>query len=252
MTQQQVDMSVLTKLSAVMNTIHHIRSELDRLEKKGGDSTKFNLSAAASREALQHLCEITAARIVFIDLCHVIYDSLYIRNGPTMVRTGPLIIQLDLVLEKISNSLHSRVRNRAITALMKTCFEGFLLVLLAGGPGRKFSVVDFKFLEEDFMAIRNLFLADGDGLPEEVVEKAGKKVRDVLSLFGEETETLILRFRERMEAESRGERKRIRIPVTTGRWCSKEANTLLRVLCHRDDEVASKFLKKTFGLPKHL
>lgn len=29
-----------------------------------------------------------------------------------------------------------------------------------------------------------------------------------------------------------------------------DACTVLRVLCHRDDEAASRFLKKTFELPK--
>ncbi|ONK79557.1 uncharacterized protein A4U43_C01F7590 [Asparagus officinalis] len=43
---------------------------------------------------------------------------------------------------------------------------------------------------------------------------------------------------------------RVLMPPTTGRWNRSDPNTVLRVLCHRNDEVASWFLKKTFQLPK--
>jgi hypothetical protein len=38
------------------------------------------------------------------------------------------------------------------------------------------------------------------------------------------------------------------VPPTSRRWDAADPNTILRVLCHRDDEVASQFLKRTFQL----
>uniref|UniRef100_A0A0D3HEK7 MHD1 domain-containing protein n=1 Tax=Oryza barthii TaxID=65489 RepID=A0A0D3HEK7_9ORYZ len=40
------------------------------------------------------------------------------------------------------------------------------------------------------------------------------------------------------------------VPPTSRRWDAADANTILRVLCHRDDEAASQFLKRTFQLAK--
>ncbi|XP_078428194.1 protein unc-13 homolog [Wolffia australiana] len=249
---QERDTSALTKLCAAINTLHHIRSEVDRLEKRGGVAARLELAVAAGRDETQRLCETLAARIVFVDLRHVFWDGLYIRDGADMTRAGPLIRELDLALEKISSSLHNRVRNRAVTALMKSCLDGFLVVILAGGPRRRFTVGDSTALERDLKAIKELFLAEGDGLPEEVVDKAAKQARDVLSLFGEDSEAVIQRFRRAMEEKYGVVKGKMPMPPTTGRWSSGEPNTLLRVLCHRDDEIASKFLKKTYGLPKKI
>ncbi|CAA7410096.1 unnamed protein product [Spirodela intermedia] len=258
-----VDPSDLAKLCAAMNTLHHIRTELERLEKRSSDSLRksaggelaaarmFELSAAACREGIQQLCEIAAYRIVFHELNHVLWDGLYVREAAA-ARVAPLLKELDLVLEKISSSLHNRVRNRAITSLMKASFEGFLLVLLAGGPSRAFSIGDSQILEDDFRALRELYLADGDGLPEEIVDKAAAQARELLPLFRVDTETLISRFRAAMVAYGGASRSKLQLPPTPGRWSPSDPNTLLRVLCHRNDEPASKFLKKTYGLPKKL
>jgi len=40
------------------------------------------------------------------------------------------------------------------------------------------------------------------------------------------------------------------MPPTTGKWSATDPNTVLRVLCYRGDETASKFLKKTYHLKK--
>ncbi|CAA0817434.1 Protein of unknown function (DUF810 [Striga hermonthica] len=44
--------------------------------------------------------------------------------------------------------------------------------------------------------------------------------------------------------------RKLPMPPTTGRWNRSDPNTILRVLCHRDDRVADQFLKRTFQLPK--
>ncbi|KAL6542635.1 hypothetical protein OROMI_024237 [Orobanche minor] len=131
----------------------------------------------------------------------------------------------------------------------------FLMVLLAGGPTRAFSKQDSPIIEDDFKALKDLFWADGDVLllPEDIIEKFSSLVRDVLPLLRTDTESIVERFR-RLTLESYGSsaKARLPLPATSGQWSSTEPNTLLRVLCYRNDEAESRFLKKTYNLPKKL
>ncbi|KAG0495052.1 hypothetical protein HPP92_006046 [Vanilla planifolia] len=258
----------LLQLCVRMNSIHHIRTELESLEKKvktclrnvecaqaditNGFDRKFELTLTACQEGIQQVCETTAYKVIFGDLSHVLWDSLYCVQASAS-RIDPLLKELDPNLETISTALHDRVRNRAITALMKASFDGFLLVLLAGGPSRSFTRQDSHLLEDDFKALKDLFLADGDGLPEELVEKAATQWKSILPLFQSDTGSLIERFK-RLMAETHGvaSKSRYPLPPTSGHWSPNDANTVLRVLCYRNDEAASKFLKKTYNLPKKL
>ncbi|WOL11100.1 hypothetical protein Cni_G19861 [Canna indica] len=258
----------LPQLCVRMNTLHYIRTELESLEKKtitslrnvesaqsdiaNGVHISFDLTLAACQEGIQQLCETTAYKAIFQDLSHVLWDALYI--GETAAsRIDVFIKELDPTLETISSTVHDKIRNRVVTALMKASCDGFLLVLLAGGPHRVFSRQDSQIIEEDFRSLKDMYLADGDGLPQEIVEKASSQVKNVLPLFHADTETLVERFK-RLITETFGAsaKSRYPLPPTTGNWNPMEANTVLRVLCHRNDDAATKFLKKTYNLPKKL
>ncbi|KAK8970397.1 hypothetical protein KSP40_PGU008808 [Platanthera guangdongensis] len=259
--------SSILSLCVRMNTIHHIQSEVENLEKKikthlrnvesaqsditNGFNDKFPLTLLACQEGIQQLCETTAYKLIFGDLSHVLWDSLYERDT-TVSRADSLLKELDPKLEMISNAVHGRLRNRAITALMKASFDGFLLVLLAGGPSRAFTCQDSQIFEDDFKLLKDLYLADGDGLPLELVEKASIHVKSVLPLFQAETQSLIEQFKHIMSETYGKSRQPWPLPPTSGHWSPTEANTILRVLCHRNDETASKFLKKMYNLPKKL
>ncbi|XP_020579935.1 uncharacterized protein LOC110024356 [Phalaenopsis equestris] len=251
-----------------LNTLHHIQTELLNLEKKitncikdlesspqnitNPPENKFELTLSSSLEGIQQLCETTAYKVVFFDLSHVLWNFLYVKN-PSSSRIDSFLKELDPKLETISTTMHNRVRNRVITALMKASFDGFLLVLLAGGPSRAYTRHDSQILEEDFKALKDLYLADGDGLPLEVVEKAATQVQNILPLFRAETESLIVRFKQVIiETYGSSAKSRYPMPPTSGHWSPAEANTILRVLCYRNDDAASKFLKKTYNLPKKL
>ncbi|VAI31746.1 unnamed protein product [Triticum turgidum subsp. durum] len=260
----------LPQLCVRLNTLQYIRSELENLEKKiktclrnvesaqaditNGLEFKFELCQAACQEGIQHLCETTAYKVTFFDLGHILWDTLYIGDLASS-RVDLLLRELDPILETISGTVHIKVRNRAITALMKATFDGFLLVILAGGPLRAFTRQDSQIIEGDFRSLRDLFLADGDGLPEELVDKASSQVKNVLPLLRTDSEGLIERFK-RLIADSdqsrTASRGKLPMPTTTGHWSPNDANTVLRVLCYRHEEAATRFLKKTYGLPKKL
>ncbi|EER98780.1 uncharacterized protein LOC8055553 [Sorghum bicolor] len=258
----------LPQLCVRLNTLQYIRGELENLEKKiktslrnvesaqaditDGLDIKFELCQAACQEGIQQICETTAYKVTFYDLGHVLWDTLYVGDTASN-RVEVLLRELDPVLETISGMVHNKVRNRAITALMKATFDGFLLVLLAGGPLRAFTRQDSQIIEDDFRALRDLYLADGDGLPEELVDKASSQVKNVLPLFRADSESLIERFKRMVVESNRSVSKnKLPLPPTTGHWSPNEPNTVLRVLCYRSDETATKFLKKTYSLPKKI
>ncbi|TYI17005.1 hypothetical protein ES332_A08G294500v1 [Gossypium tomentosum] len=259
----------IPQLCVRINTLHHIRSEMDVLEKRivthlrncesahledfsNGLSKRFELTPAACVEGVQQLSEAVAYRIVFHDLSHVLWDGLYV-GEPSSSRIDPLLQELEQNLLVISETVHDRVRTRIITDIMKASCDGFLLVLLAGGPSRAFSRQDSQIIEDDFKALKDLFWANGEGLPADLIDKFSATVRDVLPLFRTDTESLIERFkRVTLEAYGSSARSRLPLPPTSGQWNPTEPNTLLRVLCYRNDEAASRFLKKTYNLPKKL
>lgn len=258
----------LPQLCVRMNTLHHVLIELESLEKRivtylknsesyngdiaNGVENKFELSIAACQEGIQQLCEATAYKLVFHDLRHALWDSLYIGDAASS-RIEPFRKELDTNLEMISSTVHNEVRNRMITAIMKASFDGFLLVLLAGGPSRAFTLQDYQIIVDDFVTLKDLYLCNGDGLPEELVDKASSQVTNILPLFRAETDSLVERFR-RLTIESYGSsaKSKLPLPPTSGRWSPTEPNTVLRVLCYRNDEAASKFLNKAYRLPKKL
>ncbi|XP_047307376.1 protein unc-13 homolog [Impatiens glandulifera] len=252
-----------------VNTLHHLRSALDEIEKriitllrnsesaqeedfKDGLGKKFELTPSACLEGVQQLSEAIGYKIVFHDLSNVLWDGLYMAE-PSTARIEPFVINLEQILTVISDTLIEKVRTRIIADIMRASFDGFLLVLLAGGPSRAFTKQDSQIIEDDFKTLKDLFWANGDGLPDELINKFSATARDVLPLFRADTESLIDRYR-RITVETYGSvaKSRLPLPPTSGQWNPTEPNTLLRVLCYRNDEASSKFLKKSYNLPKKL
>lgn len=263
--------SGVPQLCVRINTLHKIRAELEVVEKRiithlrncesareedfsTGTGKKFELTPPACVEAIHQLSEAVAYKLVFHDLSHVLWDSLYVGDASSS-RIEPFLQELEQNLLVISDTVNERIRTRIITDIMRASCDGFLLVLLAGGPYRAFSRQDSQIIEDDFQALKDLFSANGDGLSNDLINKCSSTAREVLPLFRTDTESLIERFR-RVTIETYGSSAKSRfgfpLPPTSGQWNPTEPNTLLRVLCHRNDDAASKFLKRTYNLPKKL
>ncbi|GMP94917.1 hypothetical protein CsSME_00044178 [Camellia sinensis var. sinensis] len=259
----------IAQLCVRINTLHRLRTELDVVEKRiithlrnsesahtedfsNGLGKKFELAPAACLEGVQQLSEAVGYKIIFHNLSHVLWDGLYV-GEPSSSRIEPFLQELEQNLTFISDTVHERVHTRVIADIMKASYDGFLLVLLAGGPSRAFTRQDSRIIEDDFKSLKDLFWANGDGLPTDLINKFSTTVRDVLPLFQTDTENLIERFR-RLALETYGSsaKSRLPLPPTSGQWNPTEPNTLMRVLCYRNDEAASKFLKKAYNLPKKL
>ncbi|OIV97805.1 hypothetical protein TanjilG_12562 [Lupinus angustifolius] len=259
----------IPQLCVRINTLQWVLGEFDVLEKRiitllrnsesarvedfsNGLAKKFELYPAACLEGIQQLCEAAAYRLVFHNLSHALWDGLYV-GDPSSSRIDPFLQELERNLMFISDTINEKIRTRILTEIMRASFDGFLLVLLAGGPSRSFSQKDCQIIEDDFEVLKEMFWANGDGLPSELIDKFSTTVRSVLPLFRTETDSLIERFRRvTSERYKSNGRTKLPLPPTSGQWDPSEPNTLLRVLCYRNDESATRFLKKTYDLPKKL
>ncbi|KAJ4839865.1 hypothetical protein Tsubulata_003170 [Turnera subulata] len=268
-TEDGDDSHGIPQLCVRINTLQHIRAQLEVLEKRtviqlrNSNSScdndlanrmgkKFELAGTACLEGIQQLCEATAYKVVFNNLSHVLWDGLYVGEVSTS-RIEPFLQELENYLEIISSTVHDRVRTRLITDVMKASFDGLLLVLLAGGPSRAFTLQDSEKIEEDFKFLTDLFWSNGDGLPAELINKLSTTVKNVLPLFSTDAATLVEMFRSlTLDSYGSSAKSRLPLPPTSGQWNPTEPNTLLRVLCHRYEEPAAKFLKKTYNLPTKL
>ncbi|EAZ16389.1 hypothetical protein OsJ_31854 [Oryza sativa Japonica Group] len=146
--------------------------------------------------------------------------------------------------------------------------EGFFQGVPDGAPCRRrrpggFAKGDHAMVEEDFRSLRRAFCTCGEGLvPEEVVAREAEAAERVVELMARPTDALIDAFgvatsESIVAAVGRGGDDGdggyggvTPVPPTSRRWDAADANTILRVLCHRDDEAASQFLKRTFQLAK--
>lgn len=258
-----------------LNTLHYLNSQLNSLDKTLALSTKiapsprsrfgnrtrqldsssyFDHTRSAIQVATQHVSEVAAYRLIFLDSNTVFYGSLYVGDvANARIRPALRILKQNLTL--LCAIVTERAQPLALKEVMKASFEAFLMVLLAGGSARIFSRVDHQMVEEDFENLKKMFCTCGEGLiAEDAVNLEAETVEGVVILMGQSTEQLVEDFSiVACEASGMGVvgvGQKLPMPPTTGRWNRSDPNTILRVLCYRDDRAANLFLKKTFQLAK--
>ena len=127
---------------------------------------------------------------------------------------------------------------------MEASVECFERVLLDGGPYRLFVPSDVQLLEHDVLKMRLLFLGDGEGLPQAEVDKAFRPLSELLSVMELSTSILIENFEQAEDPKARS-------PNGQG-VKAFNPNILKKILAHRAERTASKFLKKHGSIPKKL
>ncbi|KAK4266192.1 hypothetical protein QN277_027152 [Acacia crassicarpa] len=246
---QVLDRSVSLKSGVVPSSRH-------RLGSKGNTSGSayFDVVTNSIQTAFQYVSEVAAYRLIFLDSSSVFYDGLYVGDVANS-RIRPALRTLKQNLTVMSAILTDRAQALAMKEVMKTSFESFLMVLLAGGSSRAFNRSDYQMIQEDFESLKKVFCTCGEGLiAEEVVQREADVVEGVIDLMGQSTEQLIEDF-SIITCESSGIGamaigQKLPMPPTTGRWNRSDPNTILRVLCHRNEITANQFLKRTFQLAK--
>ncbi|XP_077232896.1 plant/protein (DUF810) [Tasmannia lanceolata] len=260
----QINVLSTPTLCVRLNTLHYAISQLNKLEdsirerwaRKGprenlntrtsmnGKSRSlvkdaFDGSRRDINAAIDRICELTGTKIVFWDLREPLIDNLY-KPSVSQSRLETLIEALDMVLNQLCDVIVEPLRDRIVTGLLQASLDGLLRVLLDGGPSRVFSPNDAKLLEEDLEILKEFFISGGDGLPRGMVENFAARVRPVINLHSCETRVLIddLKYASGLGMENNRGRS------------GAEAQTLLRILCHRSDSEANLFLKKQYKLPR--
>ncbi|GMI72059.1 CELLULOSE-RELATED DUF810 [Hibiscus trionum] len=258
-----------------LNTLHYLISHIHSLDKALALSPRvvtrnrfsnrkqqqqvtsfsyFERANGSIQAACDHVSEIAAYRLMFLDTNLVFYESLYLCGvASSRIRAVTRILKENLTL--LTTILTNQAQALAIKEVMKASFEAFLMVLLAGVPSRNFNRSDYEMIEEDFQSLKRVFCTGGEGsVSEDVVQKEAEKVEGVISLMGQSTEQLIDDFSivtcETSGIGFIGTGQKLPMPPTTGTWNRSDPNTILRVLCHRNDRTANHFLKKSFQLAK--
>ncbi|XP_074558922.1 protein unc-13 homolog [Curcuma longa] len=255
-----------------LNSLHYLFANIHALDKsltfaRSGlspsgrprhlaSSHHFELARSAAQSAICHVAEVAAYRLIFLDSRLSLYEGLYVESvGGARIRPALRTLKQNLTL--LVSILTDRAQPVAMKEVMRATFEAFLMVLLAGGPERAFEREDYAAVLEDFRSLKRAFCTCGEGLvAEEVLGRESEVVEGIVALMGLPTERLIEDFSiAAFEASGlglvgEGAGSKLPMPPTTGRWNRADPNTVLRVICHRDDDMANQFLKRTFDLAK--
>lgn len=247
-------LQVLEKTLSLSTTI--VASPRNRFNNRSHQlqgSNYFDHTRLAINSATQYVSQVAAYRLIFLDSNSVFYGGLYVHDVEnSRVRPALRILKQNLTL--LSAIVVERIQPLAMKEVMKASFEAFLMVLLAGGASRVFTRADHPMIEEDFDHLKKVFTCGEGIVTEETVEKEAGAVQGVVELMGDSSEKLVDEFThaacEASGIGGVGVGQKLPMPPTTGKWNREDANTILRVLCHRNDRVSNHFLKWTFQLPK--
>ncbi|KAE8771727.1 hypothetical protein D1007_56377 [Hordeum vulgare] len=250
------------RLYVRLNTLHYVLTHVQAMDKSlsalgGNVSGHLDRTRAAAQSAVSHVAEVAAYRLVFLDSRHSLYQGLYVRNVVD-TRIRPVLRALKQNLSFLVSVLADRAQPVAVREVMKASFQAFLMVLLAGGNDRTFTRADHGMVDEDLRSLKRAFCTCGEGLvPEDVVAQEAEAAEGVVELMARSTENLIAAFGAATSESIAGVREyedcdggATTVPPTSRQWGPADPNTILRILCHRDDEVANQFLKRTFQLAK--
>ncbi|VVA30182.1 PREDICTED: LOC109707713 isoform [Prunus dulcis] len=206
-------------------------------------ATTFEIIRDTAANAISRLCDFTGARVVFLDLRRAFLFGLYCGNVEG-ARLDGVLTHIDTVLGHLCGLIDDSLRDVVVLSIFRASLEGFVWVLLDGGPSRAFCDSDILLMEDDLATLKEFFVADGEGLPRSLVEQEAKFAEQILNVYSFQTESIIQMLMAASEQISSGldshDHNHVRL---------NNAHTLVRILCHKKDREASKFLKRQYQFP---
>uniref|UniRef100_K3Y4U5 MHD1 domain-containing protein n=1 Tax=Setaria italica TaxID=4555 RepID=K3Y4U5_SETIT len=183
-------------------------------------------------------------RAVFYDMRDSLLFSLY-RDSVEGARMQIFIPTIDQVLDQVCDLIVDVLRDQVVLRIFQACMEGLIWVLLDGGPSRAFLETDVDLMQQDLAMLKDLFIAEGQGLPLDVVEREAKQAQQILDLYMLKADIIIEMLINASDQMSH------HLEVSSARRRHvHDAHTLLRVLCHKKDKIASTFLRIQYHLPR--
>ncbi|KVH95450.1 Mammalian uncoordinated homology 13, domain 2 [Cynara cardunculus var. scolymus] len=219
----------VNKLCVRLNTLQYMQKQINILE-DGIKKSWASMGPGNSRD-----CKEPPGTTDFILTDSESVDELFVATFDSI---------RDSILNHVCGLIDDALRDMVVASICRAALEGYVWVLLDGGPSCAFSDSDITMMEDDLNMLKDLFVADGEGLPRSLVEVESKLAHQILSLFSLDAESVIHMLMMASEYLSTGFELRI-----SGQRSLDDANTLIRVLCHKKDREASKFLKLQYHLP---
>ena len=205
-----------------------------------GRDPLFERASKCCSSCTTKILSFIANQIVFKGLNFHIMQALY-RGAVTLARAEkcflPHIDKLlgDTCVNLCSRELQQEVAYRIIGAAVKA-WES---VVLDGGPERMFSIGDSLLLELDLQSLSDLFHANGEGLSRESTTKITVRAHEIVSMMSLSTAVLIENLEELLDNPNRSSSSPTSHP-----------EVYVKILCHRKEHAASKYLKQRFNIPK--
>lgn len=202
-------------------------------------SGMFDSASKSITDAREQLCRFIAVRLVYGDMRELIFERLY-RFRVAVSRLEPVLQEVDRQLGEICAQAHDALPPRLARATLIALAAAVRQVLTDGGPYRLFTPDDVDMLESDLAALKAMFYAEGDGLGAAETDAACRGVGDLLDVMRLDTGTIIATLKQYTGRPG------------GGRHAATDPDILLRVLCHRADHAASKYLKDKHKVSKKL
>ncbi len=188
--------------------------------------------AASSIEIVLHFVSF---KLICGHLREEIFSNLW-RFSVAVQRINPILLEVDSCLGQMCQILAPDMTSQLAYHICRALNAAVAHVLLDGGPVRWFSLSDVADLKEDMESMAYMFYADGEGIPQEEIESIMRSSLDIVQLMDEDTGALVALLRNSSNLARRG----------------LSEDTVVRVLCHRKDHAASKFLKSQYKIKKTL
>ena len=221
---------------------------------RASGSEWFEGMMAGARQALgqgvQQVANQMAYSVIYRDLCGVVTHNIYAqgvhRSSHNM--STEILPYIDGVLGYVAHRLDSRIRNTVAECLLEAVVSGWMRALLNGGPSRVFVPADVELFEEEMQILTDFFVAGGRGLSVETVSSRTAPVSAVLSLMSLSTDDLCRNFQELNDKEKL--QLGSTVQTAPNEFDVFNSDVVLRILCHRAEHAASKWIKAHFSIGK--
>ncbi|KAL9269899.1 unc-13-like protein [Drosera capensis] len=115
--------------------------------------TTFDSIRNNAKDAMSKIYDIIGVTVVFWDLRNSFIYDLY-RGSVEGSRIDHVLQKVDGVLNQICNLVDNAVRDAVVSSIFCAFVEGYVWVLLDGGPSRAFSENDITLLEDDLSTLK--------------------------------------------------------------------------------------------------
>jgi hypothetical protein len=227
----------------------------ETVRKQGGDRAYdwvqgiFNATKKSALTTAECLCNFIGMKLIFGGMRDIIFERLY-RFHVSSARLEFVLQEVDRNLGELCSRAHDALPPHLARAIASALVAAIKFVLLDGGPWRLYTLGDIDMLESDLAQLRATFYCGGEGIPLDQIDAICRPVSDLIDVMQLDTGIIISNLKSAGGAAGRSASRRL--SGNGGGPLAMNPDVMLKVLCHRADHAASKYLKKEYKIPKRL